>query len=197
VHRMTRPDGLSPQTVRSRAASGRCKNSTGRRVDVVCSAAASDRVQRPGLQVACELIGHVRLIFSLTRFRLRPGTRALAQEWVRFVEAHRCAVREIMEREHMYVEAVFTETVDGIDYLYWYSMQGDHDGFADPFDHWLDEHHAWFWRTCIDDAFPPDELAPGILLTTEGMQAATGPRGSESAPPAMAAQGGEGVTVRG
>jgi hypothetical protein len=40
--RMTRPDGLRPQTVRSRAVSGRCKNSTGRRADIVCSAAASD-----------------------------------------------------------------------------------------------------------------------------------------------------------
>ncbi|WP_298043803.1 DUF6176 family protein [uncultured Citricoccus sp.] len=120
------------------------------------------------------------MIFSLTRFRLRPGSRALADEWVRFMEAHRCAVGEIMKREHMYVEAIFTETVNGADYLYWYSLQDDHDRSAEPFDHWFDEHHTRFWQACIDDTFPVDEFTPQILLTTEGIRAAAGLGSRES-----------------
>lgn len=97
---------------------------------------------------------------------------------MRFAQAHCCAVHEIVEREHMYVEAAFIETMDGLDYLYWYSMQGDHDGSAEPFDHWFDEHHSRFWQACIDDTFPVGELPspprPRILLTTEGLRAAAG-----------------------
>lgn len=93
-------------------------------------------------------------------------------EWVRLYLTHPDAVREIMDREHMYVEAAFTDTVDGVDYLYWYSMQNEHSGSAEPHDHWFDEHHTRFWRTCIDEGFPAEELIPRILLTPDGVQAA-------------------------
>ncbi len=112
------------------------------------------------------------MIFSLVRFRLRPGTRARVEEWVRFADAHREAVREIMEPERMFVEAFFTETADGADYLYWYSMQGDHAEPAEPFDHWFDAHHSHFWRACIDDSVPAEELTPRIAITTAAVQQA-------------------------
>lgn len=91
---------------------------------------------------------------------------------MRFAHAHRAAVREIMEPERMFVEAFFTETVDGVDFLYWYSMQGEHGGPVEPFDHWLDEHHADFWRACIDDTFPAEELTPRVLMVTDAVQGA-------------------------
>lgn len=39
------------------------------------------------------------------------------------------AFRETLEPERMYVETIFSEVVDGVTYLSWYSVQGE--GAAD------------------------------------------------------------------
>lgn len=66
-----------------------------------------------------------RMRAELTRFRVLPGHSAVVEEWMAFLRRHEAAVRETLPAEKMHVESVFTETVDGVQYLYWYSVQGE------------------------------------------------------------------------
>lgn len=53
------------------------------------------------------------------------SARACIDEWMRFLNDNADAVRETLEPEQMCVETIFCETVDGVDYLYWYSVPGE------------------------------------------------------------------------
>lgn len=115
---------------------------------------------------------------ELTRFRVRPGERERVGEWMRFLNDNADAVRETLEPEQMYVETIFCETVNGIEYLYWYSMQAG-DGRQDVVesDHWLDEKHVEFWKACIDDTVPGEELTPRVVMLPERVRASMRPLG--------------------
>ena len=73
----------------------------------------------------------------------------------------------------MYVETIFSETLDGAEYLYWYSIQGHGGTEVRDSAHWLDEKHLEYWDECIDPEFAPqtlDLLAEGIVVTLQFVQ---------------------------
>lgn len=113
---------------------------------------------------------------ELTRFRVREGARARVDQWLAFLNENMDAVRETLEPEQMYVETIFAETIDGVDYLYWYSLQGE-DGRVDvaESEHWLDAKHVEYWNACIDESYPPEELTPRVTMIPERVQAAMRP----------------------
>ena len=113
---------------------------------------------------------------ELTRFRVREGKTERVDEWMQFLNDHPDALRETLEPEQMYVETIFSETIDGVDYLYWYSVQGE-DGRVDVTEsqHWLDEKHVEFWRECIDDSVPPRDLTSRVFMLPERVAAAMKP----------------------
>lgn len=113
---------------------------------------------------------------ELTRFRVREGKTERVDEWMQFLNDHPDALRETLEPEQMYVETIFSETIDGVDYLYWYSVQGE-DGRIDVTEsqHWLDEKHVEFWRECIDDSVPPQDLTSRVFMLPERVAAAMKP----------------------
>ena len=92
-----------------------------------------------------------------------------------FLNANQDAVRETLEPEEMYVETIFHEVVDGIDYLYWYSVQGESGRAVEQSEHWLDKHHIAFWRECIDDAYPGEDLTPRVHMLPQRIEAAMVP----------------------
>lgn len=94
---------------------------------------------------------------------------------MQFLNSNAAAVRETLEPEQMYVETIFSETIDGVDYLYWYSVQGEDGAGVEQSDHWLDEKHIQFWRACIDDTFPAEDLTPRITMIPERVEAAMKP----------------------
>ncbi len=112
---------------------------------------------------------------ELTRFRVRAGARARVDEWMQFLNSNAVAVRETLETEQMYVETILSETVSGIDYLYWYSIQGEDGSGVETSEHWLDEKHVEFWRACIDDTYPPEDLTPRVSMIPERVEAAMKP----------------------
>lgn len=114
---------------------------------------------------------------ELTRFRVREGKSEQVDEWMQFLNNHPDALRETLEPEQMYVETIFSETIDGVDYLYWYSVQGE-DGRVDVTEsqHWLDEKHVEFWRECIDDSYPPQDLTSRVFMLPERVAASMTPR---------------------
>lgn len=101
---------------------------------------------------------------ELTRFRVRTGKEAKVTEWMEFLQSHMEAVRETLEPEQMYVETIFSETLDGVNYLYWYSVQGEGGTELQESSHWLDAKHSEFWQACIDPAFSPVDLTPQVTM---------------------------------
>ena len=51
---------------------------------------------------------------------------------------HEQAVRETLGSERMHVETIFSEKVDGVEYLYWYSIQSEGGSDVESSGHWLD-----------------------------------------------------------
>ena len=112
---------------------------------------------------------------ELTRFRVPPGRSDVVEEWTALLRDHEQAVRETLGPEHMHVETIFSETVDGVEYLYWYSIQGEGGSGVESSGHWLDRAHLDFRRRCIDPAFPPENLAVRQHAVTAAVEDATAP----------------------
>lgn len=72
-----------------------------------------------------------------------------------------------LEDEKMYVETIFREILDGQEYLYWYSIQGDAGQDVEESDHWVDKKHLEFWEECIDPTFRPVDLNPEVVMIPE------------------------------
>lgn len=109
----------------------------------------------------------IAMRIELTRFRVKAGAQARVDEWMTFLNDHLAAVRETLEPEQMYVETIFSETANGVDYLYWYSVQGTGGSPVEQSSHWLDARHLEFWRDCIDDNYPPEDLTERVTMMPE------------------------------
>lgn len=59
---------------------------------------------------------------ELMRCRVKPGKTERVDQWLQFLNSNMPAVLETLEGERMYVETIFSETLDGAEYLYWYSI---------------------------------------------------------------------------
>lgn len=115
------------------------------------------------------------MIIELTRFRVRAGAEGRAAEWMDFLRSNPEAFRETLEPEQMYVETILSEVVDGVTYLYWYSVQGEDHASVRESEHWLDQKHLEFWQDVIDPDYPPQELTPQVHMTPERVEAAMRP----------------------
>ena len=112
---------------------------------------------------------------ELTRFRVPPGRSDVVEERTALLRDHEQAVRETLGPKHMHVETIFSETVDGVEYLYWCSTQGEGGSGVESSGHWLDQAHLDFRRRCIDPAFPPENLAVRQHAVTAAIENATAP----------------------
>ena len=112
---------------------------------------------------------------ELTRFRVLPGRSDVVEERMALLRDHEQAVRETLGPERMHVETIFSKTVDGVEYLYWYSIQGEGGSDVESSGHWLDRAHLDFRRRCIDPAFPPEDLAVRQHAVTAAIEDATAP----------------------
>ncbi|WP_433676959.1 DUF6176 family protein [Microbacterium gorillae] len=112
---------------------------------------------------------------ELTRFRVRDGAQTKVDEWMEFLNANQDAVRETLEPEAMYVETIFHEVVDGVSFLYWYSVQGASGQSVNNSEHWLDQHHIAFWEECIDDTYPGEDLTLRVHMLPQRVAAAMTP----------------------
>lgn len=107
---------------------------------------------------------------ELTRFRVLPGKTEAVDEWLNFLNSNMPAVLETLEGEKMYVETIFCETLDGVEYLYWYSIQGEGGVEVQNSTHEIDKVHLKYWKQCIDPAFTPQELTARVVMIPERVQ---------------------------
>lgn len=60
-----------------------------------------------------------------------------------------------LEGEKMYIETIFREILDGEEYLYWYSIQGEGGIELKIQKAGLIPRHLEYWEECIDKDFKP------------------------------------------
>lgn len=89
---------------------------------------------------------------ELSRFRVRAGAEERVDEWMRFLNDNLEAVKETLEPEQMYVETIFSEQIEGVTYLTWYTLRGEDGLPVEHSEHWLDKRHLEFWQECIDES---------------------------------------------
>jgi hypothetical protein len=90
---------------------------------------------------------------ELDRFRVLPGKSGRVDEWMAMLNARIDECLATFAREHMFIEMIFRERNDEGDYLYWFSIQGEHGEMVETSDHSLDRDHLAFWKECIDPVY--------------------------------------------
>ena len=104
---------------------------------------------------------------ELTRFKVKKGKTEKVDEWLQFLNDNMQEVLVTLEGEKMFVETIFRETLDGDEYLYWYSVQGENGQDVEASDHWIDKKHLQYWDECIDSSFRPVDLAMEVVMIPE------------------------------
>lgn len=104
---------------------------------------------------------------EITRFKVKEGKSAKVDEWLQFLRDNMGVVLETLEGEKMYIETIFRERLDGAEYLYWYSIQGQGGQEVEQSEHWLDQRHLAYWEECIDKSFVPVDLKTEVVMIPE------------------------------
>lgn len=107
---------------------------------------------------------------ELTRFKVKKGKSKQVDEWLKFLNDHMKDVLVTLEDEKMYVETIFREMIDGEEYLYWYSVQGEGGQNVEESDHWIDQKHLQYWRECIDPTYEPVDLTTEVVMIPENIR---------------------------
>ena len=111
------------------------------------------------------------MIVELTRFRVKPGMSHKVDEWLKFLNDNMEGVLLTLEREKMYVETIFREELNGEEYLYWYSVQGEQGENVETSNHEIDKKHLEYWKQCIDPSFGSKDLTTEVVMIPKKIQA--------------------------
>ena len=101
---------------------------------------------------------------ELTKFKVKEGKSEKVDEWLNFLNENMKDVLITLEDEKMYVETIFREILDGIEYLYWYSAQGEDGQNVETSTHWIDKQHLKYWNECIDSEFQAVDFMPEVIM---------------------------------
>lgn len=104
---------------------------------------------------------------ELTRFRVKPGKSARVDEWLAMLNERMDEVKQTLSREEMKLEVIFREIIDGEEFLYWFSIQGEAgaDVNTSPFP--LDHDHLAFHKECIDHSYGARDAQPQVIIVPD------------------------------
>ena len=71
----------------------------------------------------------------------------------------------------MYVETIFREELNGEEYLYWYSVQGEQGENVETSNHEIDKKHLEYWKQCIDPSFGSKDLITEVVMIPKKIKA--------------------------
>jgi hypothetical protein len=103
-------------------------------------------------------------IVELTRFKVKEGKSARVDEWLKFLNDNMDELEDGLPEEKMYVETIFRETLNGEEYLYWYSVQGQGGVEITENENWISKKHLEFWHECIDSSFGFVDLSTEVVM---------------------------------
>ncbi|MDT2864235.1 DUF6176 family protein [Vagococcus carniphilus] len=104
---------------------------------------------------------------ELTRFKVKEGKSKIVDEWLLFLNENMKETLITLEKEKMYIETIFREVLNGDEYLYWYSVQGEDAQEVEESEHWIDKKHLEYWEECIDKNFKPIDLSTEVVMIPE------------------------------
>ena len=88
---------------------------------------------------------------ELSRFRVKANKSARVDEWLKRINDRIDEHLQTLDREQMKLEVIFRELIDGEQYLYWFSVQGEQGESVDTSPHDVDKEHIKFSEECVDD----------------------------------------------
>ncbi len=101
---------------------------------------------------------------ELTRFRIKPGMSARVDEWHATLNARKAECLETLEREKMYVEAIFREKIGDEEFIYWFSVQGEGAESIESSPFPIDAIHQAFGEDCIDRTYPRVDIDASVMF---------------------------------
>lgn len=107
---------------------------------------------------------------EIMRFKVCAGKRKQVDEWLAFLNENMSEVLLTLEKEKMYVETIFREVLEGQEFLYWYSVQGDGGQEVEESTHWIDKKHLDYWKACIDPTFSPVKLTTEVVMIPDNIR---------------------------
>lgn len=108
--------------------------------------------------------GGYNMNVELTRFRVKKGKSDRVDEWLKFLNDNMKDVLVTLDGEKMCVETIFREHLNGDEFLYWFSVQGEGGQEVEQSEHWIDKKHLEFWDECIDETFKPFDLKTEVVM---------------------------------
>ncbi len=109
----------------------------------------------------------IMLQTELTRFRVKVGKTAIVDEWISFLNEHMEETLLTLENEKMFIETIFREQLNGEEFLYWYSIQGEGGISVEDSESWIDKKHLEYWDECIDSTYKSIDLATEVVMIPE------------------------------
>ena len=111
---------------------------------------------------------------ELSRFRVKPDKSERVDEWLAMLNRRMNEVVQTLDREQMKLEVIFREIIDGSEYLYWFSVQGEQGEHAgtSPFE--VDSKHIEFHKECVDHEYGCRDAQPQVVMVPERVAQAMG-----------------------
>jgi hypothetical protein len=100
---------------------------------------------------------------ELSRFRVKPGKSPRVNEWLKALNDGMTEIVPLLDREEMKVEVIFREMIDGEEYLYWFSVQGDAGKSANDL-YELGRKHMEFHEECIEHDYGMRNAQPQVVM---------------------------------
>ena len=107
---------------------------------------------------------------ELVRVKVLEGKSETVDEWMKFLNDNMKEVLLTLDGEKMYVETILREVLNGEEYLYWYSIQGEGGIEVEDSESWIDKKHLEYWKECIDKTFRPVYLDVQVVMIPEKIQ---------------------------
>jgi hypothetical protein len=108
---------------------------------------------------------------ELSKFRVKEGKSEKVDEWINYMHEHMDDVLLNLEGEKMFVETIFREAFNDVEYLYWYSVQDEcSTDSADKTK--IDEKHLQYFEECIDKRFRPEDMKAEIVMIPKRVRSA-------------------------
>ena len=101
---------------------------------------------------------------ELSRVRVKPGKSARVDEWLSMLNARMDEVLQTFDREQMKLEVIFREIIDGEEYLYWFSVQGEAGESVNTSPFAVDQAHIAFHEECIDHDYGMRDAQPQVVM---------------------------------
>jgi len=111
---------------------------------------------------------------ELSRFRVKNNKSDRVDEWIKMLNDNMEEVIQTLDREQMKIEVIFREMIDGEEYLYWFSVQGETGESLETSQFKVDQEHGKFHDECIDHSYGMRDAQPQVVMVSREIAKAMG-----------------------